>query len=59
MPVDLHQLPPSSQAILSLETQINENRRTIREILCMDPFKHKVSIIFIFKYFLLQAKQSC
>ena len=25
----------------------------------MDPFEHKVSIIFVFKYFLLEAKQSC
>nr|XP_034919245.1 replication protein A 70 kDa DNA-binding subunit D-like [Populus alba] len=41
MAVDLHQLPPSSGAVLSLETQINENRRTIREILCMDPYEHK------------------
>ncbi|XP_061986220.1 replication protein A 70 kDa DNA-binding subunit D-like isoform X2 [Populus nigra] len=41
IPVDIHQLPPSSRAILSLETQINESRRTIREILCMDPFEHK------------------
>jgi len=59
MPVHLHQLPPSSRAVLSLETQINENRRTIRKILCIDPFEHKVSIMFVFKYFLLEAKQSC
>ena len=45
MPVDLHQLPPLSGVVLSLQAQINENRRTIREILCMDPFKHKVSIM--------------
>jgi replication factor A1 len=29
-------------AVRSIEQQINENRKTIKEILCMDPYEHKV-----------------
>ena len=42
MPLDVHKLPPSLNAVVSLDQQINENRKTIKEILCMDPYQHKV-----------------
>lgn len=41
MPLDVHKLPSSLNAVVSLDQQINENRKTIKEILCMDPYQHK------------------
>ncbi|KAJ6945951.1 hypothetical protein NC651_000888 [Populus alba x Populus x berolinensis] len=39
--VEIQQLPSSSNVVLSIEEQIKENRRTIHEILCMNPYEHK------------------
>ncbi|XP_073264393.1 uncharacterized protein [Populus alba] len=41
LPVEIQQLPSSSNVVLSIEEQIKENRRTIHEILCMNPYEHK------------------
>lgn len=41
VPIEIQQIPSSPNAILSIEKQIKENRRTIREILCMNPYEHK------------------
>ena len=47
VPHDVHKLPPSFNAVVSLDQQINENRKTIKEILCMDPHQHKVSLLIL------------
>ncbi|KAI5555123.1 hypothetical protein BDE02_19G059700 [Populus trichocarpa] len=39
--VEIQQLPSSLNAVLSIKEQIKENRRTIHEILCMNPYEHK------------------
>ena len=49
MPHDVHKLPPSLNAVVSLDQQINENRKTIKEILCMDPHQHKVSLLMLMR----------
>ncbi|KAJ6971640.1 hypothetical protein NC653_032229 [Populus alba x Populus x berolinensis] len=41
LPVEIQQLPSSSNVVLSIKEQIKENRRTIHEILCMNPYEHK------------------
>ena len=47
IPLNVHKLPPSSNAVISLDQQINENRKTIKEILCMDPYQHKVLFLIL------------
>lgn len=41
LPVEIYQLPSSSNVVLSIEDQINENRNTIREILDMNPYEQR------------------
>uniref|UniRef100_A0A2K1ZKM8 Replication protein A OB domain-containing protein n=1 Tax=Populus trichocarpa TaxID=3694 RepID=A0A2K1ZKM8_POPTR len=41
LPVEIQQLPSSSNVVFSIEEQIKENRRTIHEILYMNPYEHK------------------
>jgi hypothetical protein len=52
VPHDVHKLPPSLNAVVSLDQQINENRKTIKEILCMDPHQHKVSLLMLMRILL-------
>jgi hypothetical protein len=42
--IEVYRLPSSCNAVLKLEDQIHENRKTIREILCMEPYEHKLNI---------------
>lgn len=46
LPVEIYQLPSSSNVVLSIEDQINENRNTIREILDMNPYEQKVYLCY-------------
>ncbi|KAG5235298.1 replication protein DNA-binding [Salix suchowensis] len=39
--VEVHQLP-STTSIQTIDEQLKENRKTIKEILCMDPYQYKV-----------------
>ncbi|KAI9402745.1 hypothetical protein POPTR_001G320601v4 [Populus trichocarpa] len=41
LPVKVYQLPSSSNVVLSLVKHMNENKKTIKEILCMNPYEHK------------------
>ena len=41
VPVEIHQLPPSTNA-QTIDQQLKEHRKTIKEILCMDPDQYKV-----------------
>ena len=47
MPLDVHKLPPSLNVVVSLDQQINENRKIIKEILCMDPYQYKVLLLML------------
>uniref|UniRef100_A0A6N2NHM6 RCC1-like domain-containing protein n=1 Tax=Salix viminalis TaxID=40686 RepID=A0A6N2NHM6_SALVM len=40
IPVEVHQLPPTTNT-LTIDQQLKENRKTIKEILCMDPYRYK------------------
>uniref|UniRef100_A0A6N2MFD4 ATP-dependent DNA helicase n=1 Tax=Salix viminalis TaxID=40686 RepID=A0A6N2MFD4_SALVM len=40
IPVEVHQLPSTTTA-QTIDQQLKENRRTIKEILCMDPYQYK------------------
>uniref|UniRef100_A0A6N2M013 Replication protein A OB domain-containing protein n=1 Tax=Salix viminalis TaxID=40686 RepID=A0A6N2M013_SALVM len=40
IPVEVHQLP-STTSIQTIDEQLKENRKTIKEILCMDPYQYK------------------
>ena len=41
IPVEVHQLPPITNT-LTIDQQLKENRKTIKEILCMDPYRYKI-----------------
>ena len=41
IPVEVHQLPSTTNT-QTVEQQLKENRKTIKEILCMDPYQYKV-----------------
>uniref|UniRef100_A0A6N2NKL1 ATP-dependent DNA helicase n=1 Tax=Salix viminalis TaxID=40686 RepID=A0A6N2NKL1_SALVM len=40
IPVEVHQLP-STMNTQTIDQQLKENRKTIKEILCMDPYQYK------------------
>jgi replication factor A1 len=40
--VEIYHIPSSLNVVLSMEDQINENRKTIKDVLCMNPYEHKV-----------------
>ena len=41
IPVEVHQLPSTTNT-QTIDEQLKENRKTIKEILCMDPYQYKV-----------------
>ena len=42
LPIEIYHISSTSNVILSVEDQINENRKTIREVLYMNPYEHKL-----------------
>uniref|UniRef100_A0A6N2LHF7 Replication protein A 70 kDa DNA-binding subunit B/D first OB fold domain-containing protein n=1 Tax=Salix viminalis TaxID=40686 RepID=A0A6N2LHF7_SALVM len=40
IPVEVHELPSTANT-LTIDQQLKENRKTIKEILCMDPYRYK------------------